>query len=182
MSDSNHDEDDKPTVVLDLNALKKKKLEQEESLNNIVSELEFNVGVEEEQKPHSTTTETFPIIFFDFQSDFFQKSQAEFPSHYECKVVTTLPDLNQCLKSKNFQIVVFYYDGNPRAVNQLSAQIKQKMPLTKTIIVAKNISADKARAHAQTPSGANGYLQAPLSSAKLLNEFEKIYSKNKKSA
>ena len=44
------DDDDKPTVVLDLNALKKQKLKQEEELANIESELEFNVN----QSPSKT--------------------------------------------------------------------------------------------------------------------------------
>jgi hypothetical protein len=37
------DEDDKPTVVLDLNALKKQKLVEEEKLSNIEDEIQFDV-------------------------------------------------------------------------------------------------------------------------------------------
>ena len=43
---SGPDEDDKPTVVLDLNLLKKQKLMQEEDLANIATELEFNTAPE----------------------------------------------------------------------------------------------------------------------------------------
>ena len=159
---SGADEDDKPTVVLDLNALKKQKLKQEEDLANIASELEFNIPPEGEAEAASAedlppvksagtnskitppAAGNIPVILFDFGSDFFQKSQAQFPKGFAYKVIKTLPELNQCLKNKGFQIVVFNYDANPKAVNQLCAQIKAKMPTTKTMIMAKAISPEKA--------------------------------------
>lgn len=209
---SGEDEDDKPTVVLDLNALKKQKLKAEEDLANIASELEFNVGQDEpapkpkRPPPKMETTGTgevdsetfaerfldqrekespasasqFKVLLFDFNSDFFQKSKAQFPKGFEYKVLKTLPELNQSLRSKDFQIVVFNYDVNPRAVNQLCAQIKQKFPVTKTMIMAKNISPEKARLHAKTPSGASGYYQFPLDPSKVEKEFQKIHSTVKK--
>lgn len=182
---SQHDEDDKPTVVLDLNALKKQKLKQEEDLANIATELEFNVGPDDSAGPESGLTPaptpvrpSFPVILFDFQSDFFQKSQDQFPEGYHYQIATDLPMLNKFLKSQDFQIVVFNYDANPKAVNQLCAQIRQKKPSTKTIIMARAISAQKAKLHAKTASGANGYYQLPLSAEKIEKEFLKIYSKN----
>ncbi len=218
---SGGDEDDKPTVVLDLNALKKQKLKQEEELANLASELEFNIPAEDavasdvdsedfaEQflenrakpsapapKPATPKVATspkatplppktvpaagVPVILFDFESDFFAKSKAHFPNGYEYKVIKTLAELNQCLKNKNFQIAVFNYDANPKAVNQLCAQIKAKMPSTKTMIVAKAISSEKAKAHAKTASGAAGYYQLPLDTAKIENEFKKIVALVKK--
>ncbi|MBA2403848.1 MAG: hypothetical protein H0V66_03680 [Bdellovibrionales bacterium] len=204
---SGADEDDKPTVVLDLNALKKQKLKQEEDLANIASELEFNIPPEGEAAADSEDfAEQFleqrgktpapaaksagtnskltapkeasvPVILFDFASDFFQKSQAQFPKGFAYKLIKTLPELNQCLKSKSFQIVVFNYDSNPKAVNQLCAQIKAKMPTTKTMIMAKAISPEKAQAHAKTASGAAGYYQLPLDTAKIEKEFKKIKPK-----
>jgi len=219
---SGADEDDKPTVVLDLNALKKQKLKQEEDLANIASELEFNIpptveeeapvpqegqteegpeGEYEEEEdyfeaeafetyveptpappvvPKTQKKELFPVILFDFGSDFYQKSLSQFPKGFQYKIVKTLPELNQCLKTKTFQIVVLNYDVNPKAVNQLSAQIKAKMPLTKTMIMAKSISPEKAKIHAKTPSGASGYYQFPLEASKIEKEFLKIQSLVKK--
>jgi hypothetical protein len=196
------DEDDKPTVVLDLNALKKQKLKQEEDLANIGSELEFNTASEDgaeaqnaedfaeqflDQRskapaaaaPKAIET-SFPVILFDFASDLFEKSQAQFPKGFAYKIIKTLPELNQCLKNKIFQIVVFNYDANPKAVNQLCAQIKAKMPTTKTMIMAKAISPEKAQAHAKTVSGASGYYQFPLDAAKISKEFQKIQNQFKK--
>jgi hypothetical protein len=206
---SGADEDDKPTVVLDLNALRKQKLKQEEDLANIASELEFNIPPEGEAaadsedfaeqfleqrskvtppaKAAATNSKitppkegSVPVILFDFTSDFFKQSLAQLPKGFAYKIIKTLPELNQCLKSKNFQIVVFNYDGNPKAVNQLCAQIKAKMPTTKTMIMAKAISPEKAKMHAKTASGASGYYQYPLDAAKVEKEFQKIHSQVKK--
>ena len=197
------DDEDKPTVVLDLNALKKQKLKQEEELANLVQELEFSVGPQEKKQektidseeyaeqflnnrpretsaPKSVEKKTFKVILFDFQSDFFQKSLPQFPKGFEYHVAKTLPELNKFLASRVFQIVIFNYDVNPKAVNQLTAQVKLKFPSTKTIIMAKNISPEKAKVHARTPSGANGYYQYPLDAKKIQNEFLKIHQSVKK--
>ena len=188
---ANVEEDDKPTVVLDLNALKKQKLKQEEDLANIASELEFNVGdgkaAAAKPKPKAVTKtpvavkpllkESFPVILFDFQSDFFQKEKTKFPEGFEYHIAKDLAELNKFLASKSFQVVVFNYDVNPKAVNQLSAQIKQKFPHTKTLIMAKAISPEKAKLHAKTASGAHGYYQFPLDAAKIESELLKIHSK-----
>jgi hypothetical protein len=194
------DDDDKPTVVLDLNALKKQKLKQEEDLANIVQELEFAVGPDD--KPASSSApkpmpvaeaksspavaqipnaqKAVTVILFDFQSDFFAKSKAQFPKGFDYQIATTLNDLNKFLANKTFQICVFNYDVNPKAVNQLTAQIKQKFPFTKTMIMAKAISPEKAKIHQKTPSGANGYYQFPLDSKKIESEFLKIKESVKK--
>jgi hypothetical protein len=213
-------DDDSPTVVLDLIALKKQQLLQEEELANIAQELEFAVGpIEGHTKPapkaqpapieiaapvaeatdselfaekflieraNNPSAETNPgvvkskltkIILFDFQSDFFDKAKSQFPSGYDYHFAKTLEDLNKFLKSRTFQIVVFNYEVNPKAVNQLIIQIKRKLPLTKTMIIAKSISPDKAKLHAQTAAGANGYYQLPLDAKKIEGEFQKIKSK-----
>lgn len=190
------DDDDKPTVILDLNALKKQKMKQEEELANIVQELEFSIG---EDKPGTAVPDSeqfaedflkhrndpverkpFRVILFDFQSDFFHKSKAQFPKGFDYQIAKDLQALNKFLGSKTFQIVVFNYDVNPKAVNQLTAQIKKKFPHTKTVIMAKNISPEKAKMHARTPSGAHGYYQFPLEEKKIQSEFLKIHQTMKK--
>jgi hypothetical protein len=204
------DEDDKSTVVLDLVALRKQKQKQEEDLANIASELEFNVGNDEDalfpgvdDDFGASAVETFeapkpkalpkkaeaavsktktPVVLFDYKSDFFQKSLSVFPKQYEYKVTKSLTDLNACLKSKNYKLVVFNYDGDAKAVNQLCAQIKLKYPTIKTIIMAKAISPQKAQMHAKTKSGASGYYQLPLETAKIEKEFQKIDAQIKKAA
>lgn len=188
---SGGDEDDKPTVVLDLAALKKQKLKQEEELANIGLELEFAVEAEkaspaaakiEARRPPSKVVaeKKCLVLLFDLQSDFFTKSKGSFPSDYEYKIISTLPELNQQLRLKQSQIAVFNYDVNPKAVNQLCAQIKQKFPHVKTMIMAKSISPEKAKAHSATPGGAHGYYQFPLETSKIEKEFAKIHSQFQK--
>jgi hypothetical protein len=188
------DDDDRPTVVLDLNVLKKQKLKQEEELANIAQELEFAVPADDEvassvapEEVSTTEVEPLPaapvalreepklrVILFDFQSDFFKKSKAQLPKGFDYQVASTLNDLNKLLVTKVFQICVFNYDVNPKAVNQLTAQIKQKFPLTKTLIMAKAISPEKAKIHQKTPSGASGYYQFPIDSKRVEVELLKI--------
>lgn len=173
---SDYDEDDRPTVVLDLNALKKQKLKDEEDLANMASKIEFNVHHGEKGAAAvQVKEELFKVIYFDFQSNLF--SEIELPHQFSTVIVNDIKELNQHLKSKDFQIAVFNYDAHPKAVNQLTLQIKQKLPSTKTIIVAKNISPEKAKLHAKTPSGADGYLSQPLSAESLRSEFLRIFSK-----
>ncbi len=180
------DEDDKPTVVLDLNALKKQKLAEEENLAHIVEEIEFDVLAHETSEETITTVASAPereqirVVLFDFQTDFFQKSMKHFPMGFDYVMAKTLDELNNCLRSKDFQIVVFNYDVNPKAMNQLSAQIKQKFSNSKVLIVARAISPEKAKLHAKTPSGAAGYYQLPLDPKKLENELLRIHQKEKK--
>ncbi len=178
------DDDDKPTVVLDLNALKKQKLKQEEDLANIVEDLEFAVppqAEEESEAPRKETSgpkmvEGIRVILFDLQSDFFRKAITHLPKGFDYVIATDLAELNRYLGARSFQIVMFNYDANPKAVNHLCAQVTKKFPSTKTMIIARNISPEKARAHAQTPSGANGYYQLPIDTKKLLAEIQKIQS------
>lgn len=175
MSQQN-EEDDKPTVVLDLNALKKKKLKEEEDLANLADEIEFKVH---QEKPVAKGEgKTFKVIYFDFQTTLF--SESELPTDFNNTIVTDLKELNQHLKSQEFQIVVFHYDPLPKAVNQLSTQIRQKLPSTKLLIVANRISSEKAKMHAKTAAGAHGYLSLPLTSDKLRAEYLRIYEANKK--
>jgi len=179
------DEDDKPTVVLDLNALKKQKLKQEEELANIAQELEFAVSNQDSSSGSSLETpeiqvethKKMRVILFDFQSQFFETSLNQFPqTGFEFHIAKTLPELNKLLAFKETQIIVFNYDANPKAVGQLCAQIKVKFPLSKTIIIAKNISPEKAKIHAQSPAGAKGYYQLPIVKEKMEKELVRVFN------
>lgn len=178
------DEDDKPTVVLDLNALKKQKLAEEEKLAHIVEEIEFDV-MEKSDEPTITTVGGIPdkdqvrVVLFDFQSDFFEKSIKHFPMGYDYVMAKSLEELNSCLRTKGFQVVVMNYDVNAKAVNQLSAQIRAKFPDSRVLIMARAISPEKAKLHAKTPAGAAGYYQLPLDPSRIQEELERIQSEKK---
>jgi hypothetical protein len=185
------DDDDKPTVVLDLNALKKQKLKEEEELAEMVNKLEFAVGSEETQKsptPKKVLTSSIetpalkvakkkiPVVLFDFESDFFQKNRDKFPDGHEYHLATSLEELNKFLARKEPQLCVFNYDVNPKAVNSLTAQIKRKCPHIKTLIIAKTILPEKAKIHAASASGANGYYRLPLEQERIETEIQKIFA------
>jgi hypothetical protein len=179
------DHEDKPTVVLDLKALTKQKIKQEEDLANLAQELEFVGSTDESEEFAENFLEHrenggFPVILFDFKSDFFERAKGQFPEGYQYYIAKTLAELNKLLGAKSFQIVVFNYDVDPKAVNQLSAQIKQKFPTAKTIIMARAISPQKAEIHSKTASGASGYYQFPLNPEKIQTEFLKIHESVKK--
>jgi hypothetical protein len=117
------EEDDKKTVVIDLKALKGLRASQEKLLEDVILDLEF--AVPSEDAPAEPTHDKFPVIFFDFQSDLFAKSLGKFPNGFKYYVVSTLEDLNTHLRMKGFQVLVFNYDANPKAVNQLCAHHRQ---------------------------------------------------------
>jgi hypothetical protein len=190
---SGYDEDDKPTVVLDLNALKKQKLDEEENLANIAGELEFNVEARknldrtQQEIPankmlRTETKNKFSVVLFDINDDFLKSHQEYFPDGFDYKFCSSLNELNQVLKNDIFQIVVFLYDQNPKAINQLSAQIRQKLKKTKVLIMAKSISEEKAKIHARTPAGASAYYQLPLDPEKLSGTFEQIFKTHHKAS
>lgn len=199
--DFHDEEDDKPTVVLDLNALKAQAKEQQEELDDLASDLEFSATPEEPrpaEKPESDSvapaqaapdnslsldldddgeedflelSDTDPlVVLFDHNSEFFSKNKEKFPEGFKYKVVSDLKGLNTELQTSGPKAVVFNYNASPKAANQLCAQIRAKFPESKTLIMAKNLSDEKAQAHKKTKSGANGYVSAPFK----MDTFKKV--------
>ncbi len=189
MSMSPDDEDDKPTVVLDLNALRKQALEKNEDLTGVEHKLPKNAeavadqpiefAVKSEDIPEVESVgrkpKRFEVILFDFQSEFFKVNRDLFPIGFTYNIATNLAELNTAISVKQFKILVFMYDENPKAVNKLLSQIKTKFPHVKTLIMAKSISVEKAKAHSQSASGANGYYQLPLDTTKIEAQFMRMF-------
>lgn len=200
MSD-HQDEDDKPTVVLDLKALKKEADQMQNELANISSDLEFSAqpSTQADSRPENTAEQPAPVempkpspevveqpserknsnkrievLLFDLNSHFFEQAVSKLPSDFDYSVIKTLPQLNQQLSQEGLKLIVFNYNTAPKAVNQLCAQIKSKFPRAKTIILAKNLSPEKAQAHAKSSSGANSYLSSPFKLADFKKEILKL--------
>ena len=188
-----NDEDDKPTVVLDISALKDE-LKNKTEIDQVDQDIEF--AVHEDQKENeqvnkrnqSTLSLTDidlnddleeiedlveslqKVVFFDFQSEYFSKLVPKLPGDkFEFTIISQLKELNSILQSNEPATVIFNYNAAPKAVNQLTAQIKSKFPATKTIIVAKGLSPEKAKAHQSSKAGANGYLSVPFSVEKFID-------------
>lgn len=167
-------DEDKPTQVLDIEFLKKKKKEKEEELASSVCDLEFIHDIKEEKK-------LFPVIFFNFNADEFPAKDT-LPVGFEYSNCHDLKELNLKLKRNAPKIIAFYYDSNPKAVNQLLTQIKSKFKNVSTIVLAKSLSKDKVDKHLKTTAAADAYLELPLSNEKLKKELTRIESSLKKAS
>lgn len=166
----NEEEDDKPTVVLDLKALQEEAKQEQEALDDISSELEFTAGTGSLELPEWKQE----IVLFDFNSEYFQKAHTKFPKNYDYAVIKTLPQLNQKLSAEGLKVILFNYNAAPKAVNQLCAQIREKFPQTRTVILAKNLSPEKAQVHKAGKSGADGYISTPFNLSTLESELNKV--------
>lgn len=176
-------EDDKPTVVLDLKALQEQEKNKDTELEEIASDLSFTAGTGTQDAPmeefkidleEPVSDEKKLVVLFDYNSQYFSNNQSKFPQEFEYVVVTDLKELNKHLQSDGTKAVVFNYNAAPKAANQLCAQIKSKFPSARTLIIAKNLSPEKAQAHAKSSSGANGYVSAPFKLSALKDEINKI--------
>jgi hypothetical protein len=165
------EEDDKATVIIDINALKKEKEQKEKEIADMAHALKFS-GV-----PVETGVHQIPVIFFEFGGTLFQESRAHIPKDMNCKIVSTLPELNEWLKKKIPMVVVFPFDINPKSVNQLSAQLKIKFKHVKTIFVARALSHDKIKVHQASVAGAHAYLKSPFSIEEIQTCLNEIIQK-----
>jgi hypothetical protein len=170
------DEDDKPTVVLDINALKAELDKKKEELDDIAQDLSFAATEEiaDEPAPEEPTIHDKEYILFDLNSEFFQKNKAKLPGDFNYVVVNDLKELNSKMQSGDDKVVIFNYNAAPKAVNQLTIQIKAKFPKVKTVIMAKNLSDDKAQAHKKTKSGAHAYISVPFKNENMIDILKKV--------
>lgn len=174
MASRPEDEDSKPTVVLDLESLKAQNdRDDEDVLGEITENLEFNVSQDPSEEA-KTPPRRPDILLFDLASNYFEKNAAAFPREFSYTVLKDLAALNQKLRQEEAAIIVFNYNAAPKGVNQLCAQIKNKFPKAKTLIIAKNLSEQKAKGHQKTKSGANAYLSSPFGAEAFKNKLNEI--------
>jgi hypothetical protein len=179
------DDEDDATVVVDLAMLQKLKNGGDikgEDGEEIIPELDFgsNSNDDDESTPaeEADNVPSFPVLLFEYGKPLFEATQPTLPIGFEYELIKDVNVLSSKLKGDEFKIVLFNYDGNPKAVNTLSGQIKSKFPKIKTIIFAKNISPDKAAIHKASASGADGYISGEIETEKVKAEFLKIYKSN----
>lgn len=179
---SGNDEDDKATVVLDINALKEELASKSAAGGDAIQQdVEFAISPGDEVKEEASeaglsldddldegedllapTEEAKKVVLFDFNSEYFTKLSAKLPDTFDYNIIKELKDLNKILQSKEPVVIMFNYNAAPKAVNQLTTQIKSKFPEAKTVIIAKGLSEQKAQQHQNSKAGANGYLSVPF--------------------
>lgn len=171
-----NDDEDKATIVLDFNKIKEQ-LSQDEDLVDAAS-LDFTVSgldhVDEEDLAHSDELKNSPrpLILVDLKSDYFQKkfkgAKAEF------LIVKELANLNSLLKENSGNILAFYYNSDPKIINQLILQIKEKFQENKLLIIASKLSPEKASQHKATKYGVDAYLSDPFNISEFFEKIEKL--------
>lgn len=172
------DEDDKATVVIDINALKKEKEKKEKEIAEYAGSLEFGVDTADDEPLSGTKDDSqVPVLFFEFGGKTFAEMKMQLPTDIDYQIVKDLPQLNDWLKKKVPMVVVFAFDVNPKAINQLCAQLKVKFKHVHTVIVAKKLSAEKVKMHKASPAGAAGYVQYPFTKADMSQALVPILAK-----
>lgn len=172
------DEDDKATVVIDINALKKEKEKKEKEIAEFAGSLEFGVDKSpSEALSGEKDDEQVPVLFFEFGGKTFSEMKMQLPTDIDYQIVRDLPQLNDWLKKKIPLVVVFAFDVNPKAINQLCAQLKVKFKHVHTVIVAKKLSPEKVKMHKASPAGAAGYVQYPFTKADMSQALVPILAK-----
>jgi response regulator RpfG family c-di-GMP phosphodiesterase len=176
-----HEEDeDKPTVILDFNKLKEELVQEEELLNDqevdqlFAEEQETQVPTPEEKNYSETSKQQNNIYLLDYNNEYFKENEAFSQSSYKFKLIKELNQLNEVLTLAPDCLIVFYYNAHPKVINQLTGQIKTKFPQTKTLIIAKNLSAQKAQQHSQSKYGTTSYLSDPFDEQELTKTLKSI--------
>lgn len=177
------DEDDKATVVIDLNKLKKEKEKQEKELANVAESLEFNLASDDDApvtptipgsaaKPAPATG--LPVVFFEFGQTLFTKLKAQLPSGPEYHFAAQLPEINAWIKKRTPFVLCLPLDVNPKAINQLCVQLRAKYPHVKVVVVSQVLTADKIALHQKSPAKANAYMGYPFSKADLSSVLDRF--------
>ncbi len=164
------EEDDKATVVLDLAALKREKERRDKELASLSTDLEFSVPGLTSEAPASRA----PVVFWEMGGKPFSPHKASFPAGMDYHFVASLPELNGWIKKKSPLLVVFQFESNPKAVNQLCAQLHLKFPWVKVILASQTLTPEKQAIHAASPARADAYVRYPVGSAEFLQAIQAL--------
>ena len=181
MTGNDNNDDEKPTVVLDFNAIKAQLNAQEDILANddVIQDLEFATDNDLESNVNAPDDKevmiTKKVYAFSYKTRYFAENKSKLTdSKISLNIIQEVKELNEVLTNDPNSIIIFYYNSLPKAVNQLSAQIKEKFPNTKTLIIAKNLSTDKAQQHRASKFGANAYLNDPFKRSEFLKVLKSL--------
>jgi hypothetical protein len=163
------EDDDKPTVILNFNDIKAELHNSDEVLNEEeVQDLDFknkdpfentNISGLEDLSDDYVPNMSY---FFSYKTDYFDKNEHFQNLDEYFSFLDEVAQLNKVLTSGQRCNIIFYYNSAPKVINQITGQIKTKFPNAKTLIIAKNLSAEKADQHRKTRFGADGYLSDPF--------------------
>lgn len=168
-------QDDVSTIVLDFGKLKSKLNEQEDILldGNDIPELSFSTDLENNKESNTALHKISPkrkIFLIEYKTHFFDQHRVLFSELSNCESVNDLPTLNKAITEFPNALFIMYFNDTPKAINQISEQLKRKFENADSIIIAKNLSSAKAKQHKASKYGASAYLNDPFNE----KEFERI--------
>lgn len=184
------DNDDVSTIVLDFNNIKSQLDEKEDIIEDeaTLHDLAFStdmlnetkeepkqVEIEEEEEVALEALSKKKIFLLAYKTEFFAKRDKIFSGLHECSIITAIKDLNKNITEFPDAIFIMYFNDTPKAVNQISEQIKRKFPKASSVIIAKNLSAAKAKQHQDSKYGANAYLNEPFTKEVLESKLSELY-------
>ena len=176
-----NDKDDVSTIVLDFGDLKSKLDEEEDIIEDdeTLHDLAFTTDMLND-KNEATSASINPvknqkkIFVFGYKTNFFKENQNLFSTLENLTTMTKINDLNKHISENPDGIFIMYFNDTPKAINQISEQIKRKFEKASSIIIAKNLSIKKAQEHKASKYGANGYLNEPFSVEDLEAKIQEI--------
>mgnify|MGYP003691535339 FL=1 len=164
---ANEFDDDVSTIVLDFGDLKSKLDEQEDILEDqdSVEELAFATDTLKQDSTATSLKALAPyrkIYLVAYTTEFFTKHQEIFEILENYEILEDMACLNKAITESPDAIFIMYFNDTPKAINQISAQLKRKFPESDSVIIAKNLSDAKAKQHKESKYGANEYLNEPF--------------------
>lgn len=174
------DKDDVSTIVLDFNNLKTKLDEKEDIIEDEATfqNLAFSTDLLKNGSGDTNITSlkelkiSRKIFLLNYKTKFFEKHHDFFSDLSNSQSLSSIKDLNSAITDFPNGIFIMYFNDNPKVINQISEQIKNKFTKAISIIIAKNLSVTKAKEHKKSKYGANAYLNEPF----LVEELEEILS------
>lgn len=112
------------------------------------------------------------LIFFDYRSEFFAYLIKELGDDLNYKIVEEFEELPRELQENKNLILFLNYSAYPKLCSQLIPKVKSKFDQVKIVIVAKNLTAEKVKAHKESAEGVHDYLSFPFSR----DDFFKVIS------
>lgn len=143
----------------------------ETELHRLIGDEDQGIDLGVEMNMNSLSQKLF---LFDLKGNDLENLYAnEKTPGFAIEIIKSLRELNQKLKTEKNFTLVFYYNQSPKAINKLLTQIRAKFSKIRTVIIAKNLSQEKAEQHKRTASGADLYLSSPLNFSRLVDEVQK---------
>ena len=174
-------DDDVSTIVLDFNNLKSKLDEKEDIIEDEATMigLEFSTRVDTSVESTGTSLQALnpskKIYLFTYKTTFFSNQSALFGHLENCHEIKDIKELNSSITENPDSVFLMYFNDTPKAINQISEQIKRKFKNAKSIIIARNLSKAKAEQHASSKYGADAYLNEPFSAEELEETLKKVF-------